>query len=249
MRARPVSAILIPFLAVLCLLFPPEVRAQEVDLGIITVKDRGLAQKIVQRLKKGESFESLARAYSVGAAASRGGRIGRAPLKKLRKDYREAIKNLAPGKPSAIVPTEEGFSVLMVFGKPEAAPAQDDGEEQFLLARQEMMMGIESLAAGALNQGRKHFSQALGHNPRQDSAPFFMNMASGVRSGKYSAKAVSIFAEGFLTMSRGKVSQARDLFRKAFRADPRLWQAELLRPTCWAAWAKMTRRPPCGARC
>ncbi|MCA1905623.1 MAG: peptidyl-prolyl cis-trans isomerase, partial [Desulfarculus sp.] len=100
--------------------------AQEVDLGVITVKQKSLADTIRQRLLKGDSFESLAKNYSVGPAASRGGRLGRVPETRIRSEFMRALAGLAPGQPSGVVATEEGFNILMRFDAPPAlakAPA------------------------------------------------------------------------------------------------------------------------------
>ncbi|MBI4800351.1 MAG: tetratricopeptide repeat protein [Desulfarculus sp.] len=98
--------------------------ADNVDLGVITVKDKALAESIRQRLTKGEGFEGLAKAHSVGATAQRGGRLGMVPEERLRSEYRQALKGLKPGQPSAVVATEEGYNVLVRFDQaPPAAPA------------------------------------------------------------------------------------------------------------------------------
>ncbi len=225
-------------LALFCLSPVTPAQAREVDLGVITVKSKDQADRIRARLLKGESFEKLARKLSVGAAASRGGRLGLVPVKRLRPEYNEALKGLAPGKPSAIVPTEEGYTILMVFPgtataatpAPETAkstPSPKIKEDRFRLARQKMMAGLEALVAGNYAEARRHFSQAVGYNPRQDSAPFFLNMMEELKAGKYSAKAVSTFGEGFLAMLQGEVKGALALFKKASAQDPRLWQAKL----------------------
>ncbi|MBI5522532.1 MAG: tetratricopeptide repeat protein [Desulfarculus sp.] len=103
---------------------PAPAWADNVDLGVITVKDKALAESIRQRLTKGEGFEGLAKAHSVGATAQRGGRLGLVPEERLRSEYRQALKGLKPGQPSAVVATEEGYNVLVRFDQaPPAAPA------------------------------------------------------------------------------------------------------------------------------
>ncbi len=97
--------------------------AAEIDLGVITVKQKAQAESLRQRLAKGESFETLAKEFSVGPAANRGGRLGRVPDTRLRAEYRQALKDLKAGQPSQVIPTEEGYSVLMRFDQPSAAAA------------------------------------------------------------------------------------------------------------------------------
>lgn len=97
---------------------------EKVDLGIITVKQKDLAQKLVKDLAKGASFETLAKRNSVGPASFRGGRLGKVPYDRLRSEYRAALQGLAPGKPSKVIPTEEGYTILMRFDEPGGANAQ-----------------------------------------------------------------------------------------------------------------------------
>ncbi len=239
MHRHPLAAIGTILLALFFLAPATTAPAREVNLGVITVKSKDQADRIRARLLKGESFEKLARKLSVGAAASRGGRLGLVPVKRLRPEYKEALKGLVPGKPSAIVPTEEGYTILMLFpgsapavGATPPAPAKPAApqaikEDRFRLARQKMMAGLEALVAGNQAEARRHFSQAVGYNPRQDSAPFFLDMVEELKAGKYSAKAVGTFAEGFLAMLQGEVKGALTLFSKAATQDPRLWQAKL----------------------
>ncbi|MFZ5587791.1 MAG: tetratricopeptide repeat protein [Thermodesulfobacteriota bacterium] len=113
---------------ILALLAVSPAWAQEVDLGVITVKQKANAESIRQRLVKGESFEALAKQYSVGPTASRGGRLGRVPETRLRAEYKQALAGLRPGQPSPVVPTEEGYNILMRFDQAAASatapPAQ-----------------------------------------------------------------------------------------------------------------------------
>ncbi|MFH1060492.1 MAG: tetratricopeptide repeat protein [Pseudomonadota bacterium] len=120
-RLALAALIALVFLAV------PAVQAQEVDLGVITVKQKAAAEALRQRLMKGESFEALAKQYSVGPTASRGGRLGLVPEKRLRAEYKQALAGLRPGQPSAVIPTEEGYNLLMRFDQAAVAPAPRAG--------------------------------------------------------------------------------------------------------------------------
>ncbi|MCB2226354.1 MAG: tetratricopeptide repeat protein [Desulfarculaceae bacterium] len=92
-----------------------------VDLGIITVKQKDLADNLRAQLLKGASFESLAKANSVGPASFRGGRLGKVPNTRLRTEFRAALKDLPPEKPSKVIPTEEGYTILMRFDQADAS--------------------------------------------------------------------------------------------------------------------------------
>jgi tetratricopeptide (TPR) repeat protein len=235
MSPRRVGWLLMLVLIVGALVVPGAALAQnDVDLGIITVKEKALAQSIREKLLKGASFEALAKKHSVAPTAIRGGRLGRVPLKRLRTEFRQALIRLPVDQPSKVVPTEGGYNILMRFGVKEqpqvqaAAPAQPaDPSEKFLMARQKTMSGMESLVAGNFKDALKDFSQARGLNPNESSTTFFQEMTEKAVAQKVSTKAVSVFAEGFIAMTQGDAKQAAEQFAKAAQLDPKLWQAKL----------------------
>lgn len=253
---RSLRALALLLLAVCWLAAPLPAWAESVDLGVITVKDKALAESLRQKLFKGESFENLARANSVGSTAQRGGRLGIVPEERLRSEYRQALKGLKPGQPSAVVPTEEGYNLLMRFDQtpvaaaPKAPPAAgatarpaapapaasapaasarsgQAADSPQLAARLEVMAGLEEMTAGQMKASEAHLSKALGLNPREDSATFLLDVARGAMAGKIKPEAAKTFGEGFLRMFNGEEKEALNHFHKAREADPRLWQATL----------------------
>ncbi|KIX12275.1 tetratricopeptide repeat protein [Dethiosulfatarculus sandiegensis] len=232
---------------------------ERVDLGLITVKDSELAQKLKARLLAGDKFEPLAKEYSVGPAAARGGRLGKVPVKRLRSEYKAALEGLVAGKPSKVIPTEEGYTILMLFdsrkkevAKPKSVPAPKQGakpakqkapekplpplpETPQLTARNMTMAGLESLQVGQAKEAAEQFSAALGENPKDDSAAFFLHIAQQVVKKEVKVSAGKEFAEGFMAMLEGRVDKARDLFRKAAREDTDFWQAYLFEANMAAA--------------
>lgn len=239
--------------------------AENVDLGVITVKDKALAEGIRQRLAKGEGFEGLAKAHSVGPTAQRGGRLGLVSEERIRSEYRQAIKGLKPGQPSAVVATEEGYNVLVRFDQaPVAAPAPTKApatapptagatarppapapakagqtpDSPQLAARQEVMAGLEQMTAGKIKVAEAHLSKALGLNPREDSAAFLLDVARAALAGKVKPEAASAFAEGFIRMFNSQGPEALALFGKAKKADPKLWQAALFEANLLAGGGK-----------
>ena len=203
-----------------------------VDLGLITVKDKDQAQDLRSRLAKGESFEALARRHSIAPAATRGGRLGQVPIKRLRIEYRQALQGLGPNQPSQVILTEEGYSILMRFESAPAASAQapksqGSGGENYLAARQKVMAGIENLLAGQFQPAEKNFSQAVGLNPHEDSAPFFQSLTREALKGTRKKEAVKAFSTGFLAMLNRDGAQAKKQFGSALQLDPGMWQARL----------------------
>ncbi|MBU4603746.1 MAG: peptidylprolyl isomerase, partial [Proteobacteria bacterium] len=258
-------------LAVLLLAFTLPALAQsdeKVDLGIITVKQKDLANQLAGELAKGASFETLAKRNSVGPASFRGGRLGKVPYARLRSEYRAALEGLAPGKPSKVIPTEEGYTILMRFDQPgetksEAAadtgfkgfgqsntrfttnePSMDtspvapeispgapmqksEPDAPYLAARRKVLSGVEDLIAGKLKQAESNFSQALGDNPREDSAVFLLEMTRQGINGKVKTKAIKLFAEGFLAITENNGAVALQKFLECKKADTGFWQGEL----------------------
>jgi len=247
-------------LATLALIMAAAAQAsQEVDLGVITVKDAKLAEALRNQLAGGAPFEDLARRYSVSPTANRGGRLGQVSLGRLRPEYRAALKDLAPNKPSQVVPTEEGYTILMRFEPaptpatrpdtafrldkpampaPSAPPASGPEEERYLKARRQILAGLESMVAGDMAGSEKKFSQAMGLNPHEASTPFLLEVARRVQSGAYKKEAGVAFAEGFLSMTQGQPAGALQGFTKAGKLDPRLWQAKLFQGNLLAGQGK-----------
>jgi tetratricopeptide (TPR) repeat protein len=239
------------------LALPALALAADVDLGVITVKQKAQADAVRQRLVKGESFESLAKELSVGPAANRGGRLGLVPDAKLRAEYRQALKDLKPGQPSLAIPTEEGYTILMRFDKtaPAQAPAaatapqrpsapaptaptarsSEAQDSPQLAARQMVLGGLEAWAQGNLKAAESDFSKALGLNPREDSAGFLLDITRQVQSGKFKPQAGAAFAEGFLAFLEPNMAGALTGFQKARQADPRFWPSLLFEANVAAA--------------
>jgi len=123
MKWRVISSLALAGLLILVLSASLALAETKVDLGIITVKQKDLAHKLQAQLAKGASFEALAKANSVGPASFRGGRLGKVPYTRLRSEFRAALKDMKPGKPSQVIPTEEGYTILMRFDQGEAPTA------------------------------------------------------------------------------------------------------------------------------
>lgn len=83
----------------------------------ILVKDRSLAVQIIQRIRQGASFESLAREYSTCPSKSKGGDLGWFGPGAMVPAFEQAVKSLGTGSVSDVVPTQFGFHVIKVTGK------------------------------------------------------------------------------------------------------------------------------------
>lgn len=83
---------------------------------------RKKAQDLLARVRKGESFESVAKASSDGAEASRGGDLGVRPLNGWPDLFLKAVANVPDGRISNIIQSPNGFHILKVVGRAGGEP-------------------------------------------------------------------------------------------------------------------------------
>jgi hypothetical protein len=98
-----------------------------VTLRIIVVKTRPEADDIQQKLAAGESFEKLARQFSIVPSAKDGGYIGSLDPTTLPREIQQALKGVAPGQFTQPVETHLGFAILRIMTAAEAATLQGGG--------------------------------------------------------------------------------------------------------------------------
>ena len=105
---------------------PPEVRLQQILLMIppgVSEQEisqiRGRAEEIVQKIKKGEDFTSLARLYSQDSSAATGGDIGFFKQGELMPAINEVAFSLYIGEASSVIQTSAGFHIIKVLEKRE----------------------------------------------------------------------------------------------------------------------------------
>jgi len=73
---------------------------------------RNRAEEILALAKKGEDFASLAKKYSEGPTAEKGGDLGYFPRGMMVKEFEEAAFSLKPGELSTVVRTQFGFHII-----------------------------------------------------------------------------------------------------------------------------------------
>ena len=83
----------------------------------ILVKDRGLAQQLLIRIKQGANFESLAREFSTCPSKSSGGDLGWFGPGKMVPAFEYACKGIGVGSISDIVQTQFGYHIIKLTGK------------------------------------------------------------------------------------------------------------------------------------
>lgn len=85
----------------------------------ILVKDRGLAQNLLIRIKQGAPLESLAREHSTCPSRTQGGDLGWFGAGKMVPAFESAVKRLGVGSVSDVVQTSFGYHIIKVTGKRE----------------------------------------------------------------------------------------------------------------------------------
>lgn len=113
-------------------------REQEIETSQIVLKTEQEAKEIQGRLLKGESFEDLARTYSIDPSAkSTGGKIGYHPKGTLIPEYEQAAFKLTKaGQLSPIVKTQLGYHIIRLEGT--KAPSYVPFEEVKEFIKQKM---------------------------------------------------------------------------------------------------------------
>lgn len=100
----------------------------------ILVATQPFAQKIVERLKKGEKFEDLAKAESMDSSKTNGGDLGWFTLDHMVKPFADAVSNLKVGQYTTDpVQTQYGWHVIQLLGTRPVNPPPFDQVKQRLV--------------------------------------------------------------------------------------------------------------------
>ena len=83
----------------------------------ILVKDRGLAEELLKRIRAGGSFADLAKEHSICPSKERGGDLGWFGEGKMVKPFEDAVKRLSSGGTSGIVSTQFGAHIIRKTGE------------------------------------------------------------------------------------------------------------------------------------
>ena len=102
------------------------------ELRIIVVDSASKADQVLQRLKSGEDFASLAREVSIDPTSSDGGSMGRVDASTLRAELRDALKGIAPRQITGVVRVPSGYAILKVSSPGDADPQQNTSPARIL---------------------------------------------------------------------------------------------------------------------
>ena len=99
----------------------------------ILVATQPFAEKIVDRLKKGEKFEDLAKAESMDSSKTNGGDLGWFTLDHMVKPFADAVSSLKVGEyTTEPVQTQYGWHVIQLLGTRPVSPPPFDQVKQRL---------------------------------------------------------------------------------------------------------------------
>jgi tetratricopeptide (TPR) repeat protein len=112
--------------------FGQNVPPSNLGLRIIVASSAEQAQRILERLKKGEDFAALAKRESVDATADDFGYMGRLDPATLRPELREALKGIGPGQITGVIKVPSGFAIVKVLPASESRSDKDANPARIL---------------------------------------------------------------------------------------------------------------------
>lgn len=86
--------------------------SDKVHCAHILVKSESEAKAVLERLRKGEKFTTIAKAVSQCPSGKRGGDLGTFTRGKMVKEFENAAFALQKGETSALVKTKFGYHII-----------------------------------------------------------------------------------------------------------------------------------------
>lgn len=179
-----------PFVFPICflifsLLTPRAEAAGKVALQIIVVSTPAKARQILDRLKRGEDFSSIAKAESTDATATDGGSLGEIDPANLRSELRDAVQGMKPGGLSGIIHLPTGYAILKLPNDKPKPQAETDNSAR-----------LQALQA----TGTVRYAPSVGGKPEADLAFRAFNKPEGW--GQNLAEMCSIRQQSLATLTQ-----------------------------------------------
>ena len=147
-----------PVLIALCMVLPwcsaQDEAAHAVPVELIVTGTSEDAAKVLHQLANGDSFETLARQYSVDPTAKKGGYLGEVQVDSLRSELRDALRGVKADEVSEVVKIPAGYAILKVLKEP-VVPEPADPDRARVLA------GIAGVRLTPDESGYGEFYQAI----------------------------------------------------------------------------------------
>jgi len=83
----------------------------------ILVKQRGLAEQLLKKIRQGARFEAIARDFSTCPSKSKGGDLGWFGPGKMVPAFEAALNRMGTGAVSKVVSTQFGFHIIKLTAK------------------------------------------------------------------------------------------------------------------------------------
>jgi len=99
----------------------PDMSDPNVDPNEAKAKARAKAEELLEQIRDGVDFATLARANSTCGTATRGGDLGLKPRRTWAKPFEEAAFKLKVGQVSDVVETKVGYHIIRVTDRKEAS--------------------------------------------------------------------------------------------------------------------------------
>lgn len=126
---------------------------EEFKTRLIIVQSQAVAKEVTSKLDSGDSFESVAKQYSVGPnAKENGGDIGWNPITAFPKPVADAVVKLGKGKYTPAVSADNvWFVVQLEDRRPFTPPSFDQAKAQFrdAVINQEFQKDLQKMRASA----------------------------------------------------------------------------------------------------
>ena len=100
-------------------------RPKEIALQVIVVNTPEQADQVLERLKAGYDFASLAKEKSIDPTADSGGYMGRMDPTSLRPELRDALAGVRPRQISGVTRIPSGYAIRKVLPESKAAEIEN----------------------------------------------------------------------------------------------------------------------------
>ncbi|MFN8067100.1 MAG: FG-GAP-like repeat-containing protein [Vicinamibacterales bacterium] len=100
----------------------PQDERQALTLRMIVLATSEDASAVLDRVKRGDRFDELARRHSIDPTAGDGGLVGRVDVSSLRESVRRALANVRPGQVSPVAQVATGFAIFQVVSDAPGTP-------------------------------------------------------------------------------------------------------------------------------
>ena len=130
-------------------------KSGEINVQIIVVESSTEADRILQELRNGADFATLAKQTSIDPTAATGGYMGRLDPATLRVELRDALNKISPGQITGVVKSSEGYAILKVLSPSDAANGQSSRPSLSTAARGSVRYALN---VGGLNDADAVFN-------------------------------------------------------------------------------------------